>query len=439
MEPKFDPSIPLLVYGNELEYSQKSGAGTLKHDVKLIYGTSQASAEELSFQLPANQETISSLFLQGKVSITLAAENNLDQQDKEAVFETGENRKIQADSILVKAFNSSPKVRRMEANGNCFFTFEPSSGNLTDIQADKLDFDLNRKGKIIKFNAVQNVIISERKDEKKRIIRGEFASIENKKKILSVKGINGSKTRISSEDYEVSAFEIKLFLSNNNLEAHGKVSVVLNPMERKKNTGALFAKNSPVFVTAEELKYSDKKQFFLFKKDIKAWQEKEMLLTQELSWHRETGAILCQGGVKVVFPFDPDNKSDKKSIEIRAGKMSFRPDLSRLFFEESSSLWMQNVMLNSASILVFLNRGKEGIQGIIAKGDVRIVQNRYQALGQQANFNLNKEKLTLTGSPTLIEKDKGRLEGDKLTFYISDGRIIIENKERERSVTIIKS
>ena len=86
-----------------------------------------------------------------------------------------------------------------------------------------------------------------------------------------------------------------------------------------------------------------------------------------------------------------------------------------------------------------MNRGKEGIQGIIAKGDVRIVQNRYQALGQQANFNLNKEKLTLTGSPTLIEKDKGRMEGDKLTFYISDGRIIIENKERERSVTIIKS
>ncbi len=43
------------------------------------------------------------------------------------------------------------------------------------------------------------------------------------------------------------------------------------------------------------------------------------------------------------------------------------------------------------------------------------------------------------GNPILIDEDKGKTEGSKLTFYMADGRIVIENKDRERSETVIKS
>ena len=40
--------------------------------------------------------------------------------------------------------------------------------------------------------------------------------------------------------------------------------------------------------------------------------------------------------------------------------------------------------------------------------------------------------MVLTGNPVLVDKEKGVTEGDKLTFHLGDGRILIENKERRQ-------
>ena len=42
------------------------------------------------------------------------------------------------------------------------------------------------------------------------------------------------------------------------------------------------------------------------------------------------------------------------------------------------------------------------------------------------------------GNPVLIDKDRGITRGDKLTFCLADDRILVENKARERSATVIK-
>jgi lipopolysaccharide export system protein LptA len=57
----------------------------------------------------------------------------------------------------------------------------------------------------------------------------------------------------------------------------------------------------------------------------------------------------------------------------------------------------------------------------------------------EALYDLDKETIVLTGNPSLIDKEKGTVEGDKLTFHLGDGRILVENKDRERPVTFIKS
>ena len=46
--------------------------------------------------------------------------------------------------------------------------------------------------------------------------------------------------------------------------------------------------------------------------------------------------------------------------------------------------------------------------------------------------------IELTGNPKLFDKNKGESEGDKLTFHLADDRIIVENKDRKRSETVIK-
>ena len=68
-----------------------------------------------------------------------------------------------------------------------------------------------------------------------------------------------------------------------------------------------------------------------------------------------------------------------------------------------------------------------------------ITHGENQGRGEKAVFNVKKDTIVLTGNPVLIAKDQGKTEGIKLTFYIADGKIIVENKDRERSVTVIKS
>jgi lipopolysaccharide export system protein LptA len=75
---------------------------------------------------------------------------------------------------------------------------------------------------------------------------------------------------------------------------------------------------------------------------------------------------------------------------------------------------------------------------ILAKGKVLIIQETKEGRGEEADYDLLADTVVLTGNSVLVDKEKGVIEGDKLTFYLGDGKILIENKERSRSAMVIK-
>jgi lipopolysaccharide export system protein LptA len=95
--------------------------------------------------------------------------------------------------------------------------------------------------------------------------------------------------------------------------------------------------------------------------------------------------------------------------------------------------------LTSADLSIRLKAEGNEMERILAKGTVVILQKTKEGRGEEANYDLKTDTVVLTGSPVLVDKEKGNTEGDKLTFYLGDGRILIENKERGRSATVIKS
>jgi lipopolysaccharide export system protein LptA len=70
---------------------------------------------------------------------------------------------------------------------------------------------------------------------------------------------------------------------------------------------------------------------------------------------------------------------------------------------------------------------------------VVIRRDNREARGEEARYVLAEETVVLTGQPVLIDQERGTVEGDKLIFHLSDGRIQVENTARERSVIIIRS
>lgn len=129
----------------------------------------------------------------------------------------------------------------------------------------------------------------------------------------------------------------------------------------------------------------------------------------------------------------------EERLEVGGERMSFSPKERLLNFEKDSWLITQSVRLKSERIAVQLKEKKGEIQTIEAKGKVSLTSGPREGKGGAALYNLDLETIVLTDNPSLIDKEKGVVEGDKLTFHLGDGRILVENKDRERSVTVIKS
>jgi len=430
--PKMENTLPLFVEGKKLDYNRKKKLGEVSGDVNLSQGKNQASAHTLKFILYQNEQSIKSISLKGKVKASLIEEDGEKKEERKRI--------IEADELYLDGFKKFSRVSSISAKGNCFYKFFVPSGGFIQIQGESLNFIFNPQGELKKFDALKKVRMIEymENSEQKRLLEGVEMSFLGKTDILQIKGKDNVKARVLSQDSEIVAEEITINLEDDDLEAKNGVKVVFKDREDKKSIG-FFSREQPVFITTQEMSYHKDKKSFKFNKDIKVWQEKKMLLTNELSFLEETGKLICSGEVKSLFFQKLKGKKEEERIEISADKMSFNPKKNVITYEENCSLKVRNIDLQAQSISVHLKEEKGGMETIIGQGGVKIVQEILEGKGEKARYDLEKEAITITGDPVVIDKNRGVTRGDKLTFYMGDGKIIVENKRRERSVTVIKS
>lgn len=439
MDTKSD--IPLFVSGEKLDYSHKRRGGLIEGNVLLDYGKSHIKADNMDFDFFSDRENINTIFLEGNVFLSLIAEEELPELgDNDSLMSAAEKREIEAGEIFIKNYKDAFQINKMEAKGNCRFLTITASGSSSEIRAESLGCTFKQDGILKRFYAKDKVRMTEQKKNKKgrRIIQGDELIIVGKKNHLIIKGKDVSKAIIQSADYRVSAGEIDIVFDNDNLFAKDGVTVILYPGEGQRNSIGFFSKDQPVFIIAGEMKYIDKKQCFYFKKNVKAWQGNDMLNASNLTLFKDTGRFQCEESVKSSFSYMPKNKDTEERIKISSGSMEFNPVKSVIIYKIDCQLNVRDTELLAQSLSVSLYKESAELLNILAYSDVKITQNTYEGRGKEARYNLGKEMIVLLGAPVLIDKDKGKTEGDKLTFSLGDGKIFIENQDQKRSKTIIK-
>lgn len=438
IRPHLETSFPLEVMGKRLEYSRRLKKGIMEGEVWLTHGRSLARADYCEFDLFANEEQIKSLFLKGRVRATIREEGREASPQGAAFVLHGTRREIRADEIRLRGFLDIPKVHALEAKGSCSFKFFSDEGGSTLIEGESIEFVLTREGQLREFQARGKVKIVEQdeKTDEIRIIEGDTINAEADK-ILNVRRNKDIRPRILFKGNEIDADEIFLFLESGDLEVKGGVKMALQLGKGEKKQVGFFSKDKPIFILVQEMRYSEENKRFLFRKETKMWQEKCTLMAEKVTLNEEEGLLFCSGSVKTIVPYKHKDKEEER-MEVSAETMSFVPEENVVSFSKKSSLKLKNIHLQAQYIHVHLKKEGE-MERIVAETDVIVVQNGREGQGQEGVYELEKETLVLLGNPVLIDKDKGRIRGDKLTFYMGDGRIVVENKERERSVTVIKS
>jgi lipopolysaccharide export system protein LptA len=107
-------------------------------------------------------------------------------------------------------------------------------------------------------------------------------------------------------------------------------------------------------------------------------------------------------------------------------------------YEEGCSLRADTIGLAAKTLRVALREGRGELKEVTAKGKVSVIQGQREGGGDEGSYVLDEEKFVLTGKAVLTDPTRGKAEGDKLTFYMGDDRILIENKSQKRSRAIIK-
>ena len=222
------------------------------------------------------------------------------------------------------------------------------------------------------------------------------------------------------------------------MSASGNVQVIFDTEEEEEKVVGFFSENKPVFITTQEMRYFASRERFNFSGGNKVWQDKDILSADMLNINKNTGKVTAEGNVSSTFPYVPKDKEEEERVTITAKAMSYDPDKNIVHYQGDNTLKMEDILLKAQSVFIHLDKD-EGIKGVTASEDVVVRQEQYEGQGQRAVFDMEKRTIVLTGNPVLITEDQGRTEGTKLTFFIADGRIVVENRGRERSVTVIKS
>jgi lipopolysaccharide transport protein LptA len=437
------PSIPIVLEGDKFAFMKRGKKGKLEGHVHITHDSSWVTSDSVDFKLTANGENIRTMLLRGNVRASLAGDEagSSEESDKDTLHLYSDKREVQAEELLIQAFLDLPKIRRVTANDDCVFKFISVSGKLTQIEGKSVEFRLNREGELVRFFANTDAEITEwdEKGEKQRRVHGDSIALEDDKNSLVIRGKEGLRASVSTGDSDIKAEMINISRKTNNMEASGKVQMIFSVQEDGKRAIGFFSENKPVFITTEEMRYFASQERFNFSGGNKVWQGKDILFADVLNIHKDTGRVSAEGNISSTFPYVPKDKDEEERVTITAEAMSYNPDKALVHYKGTNTLEVENILLKAQSVFIHLEKENGEIKRITATDDVVITQEQYQGRGERAVFDMRKETIVLTGNPVLIAEDQGRTAGTKLTFFIADGKIVVENKGRERSVTVIKS
>ncbi len=436
---KAETGTPLAVRGDTVTFMRKRRKGQVEGNTSFSFERSRGRADTLRFDLTPDEQSVRGFYLKGNVQVAVIEPLEPSPGESKRVEL---EREVSADEVDVRAFKNRQQISNIEARNRCAMKSSTREGQTSEVSSDRMSMTFDHKGVLREFIASGGARLVERSPsfEVERSISGDRIFMGAKGRTWRIQAPEGGEARVDSPDSDVTAKFFILWQQRQSLEASGDVKIIVKFRPEAEESVGFFSNDKPVLGAAEKMRFEGEIARLELKKGVRLWQGNEALFADEVTVLKKTGEITAEGKVRTVFSRLPeDEKQGEEKIEIGGEKLIFNPPENRLTFEQSCWLKSKEVGLNSDWIAVSLRGKTADIQQIDAKGKVDIIEKLREGKGDQAIYDLGQKTVVLTGNPTVIDKEKGVVKGEKLTFRLGEGRIQVENKDRERSTTVIKS
>jgi LPS export ABC transporter protein LptC/lipopolysaccharide transport protein LptA len=436
---------PLVLNGRKLYYSRPIRQGRLEEGVTFSHGRSRGSADSVDFELFPNTDKLNVVYLRGHVRLHLEEEfkdkasGSNSKPNLDSLQSLGDKQDIEADEIKLRAFLDTSVLHSFESKGKASLTFRSSTRGDTRFRAGAIDFIFDDvRGLLREFRAAADVrVLKTGLDGETQTAEGDSMLLPGAEDVLQIMADPGRRVTAHFRGSDLVAEVLGINLRNDDFRG-ASVRAVFLPGPDKKPVG-LFSAKQPVFITSRWMEFTSSAKSYRFYGGSRMWQEKSQLLADEVRLAEDTGAAVGQGAVRSIFPHTPQDGHPRELVEISGGRMHYDPDKNTAIYESEAALKTGAFRLTAQRIRVLLSPETKEPQTITALDQVVITQLNREARGDEANYLLGDRLVILTGRPVVTEKGKGETRGDKLTFRLADGTILVENDKRDRSVTKIKS
>jgi lipopolysaccharide export system protein LptA len=81
-------------------------------------------------------------------------------------------------------------------------------------------------------------------------------------------------------------------------------------------------------------------------------------------------------------------------------------------------------------------KGQGQLDRMVAQGRVQVREPGREATGDRLTYTATDEKFVLTGGPpSIFDAEHGKIQGDSLTFFRRDDRVLVEGRDSSPTVT----
>lgn len=428
---KWQPETPALapykLQSESLFYDRKQHKGRLEGNVHFFQAENRGEAGWAEFLLSDDELYVLRLELGGGVK--------------------GEGRgeatsiSLEASHLLVKPFVNSSRPHALEAGGNCLLRLHNQESE-TDFAGESLTIVLDRWGKLRELKLDQearwrrqNLATAEMLES-----RGEKVVYLPPKSHLEIKSPEKKAASLVSERVIVTAAEMTLNIDTQDLEAREEVQLAIKPAgTKKKKKGHLFSEEKQIYGRAALLLYHWQQHRLVLEKGVRLWQEETSLQAEKVVLDSETQELEAHDGVKMVAIRKAKREaSPLRLVQIAAWQLKYEPTANKLHFVGPCEMGAANWQVKSGEVVIYLAKDSADPERLEAKGKVDLTRNGTKATADRGRYEWEEDVFILEGNPVLEDSRQGKIRGDKLTFHLVDGRIVVENQGRGRSLSVIK-
>ncbi len=197
----------------------------------------------------------------------------------------------------------------------------------------------------------------------------------------------------------------------------------------------LFPAGKPVFVNADELFVRQANKVAVFTGHVRAWQDNNTVLANELQVTGSGDSITARGNVRTML-YNTTADARKTPVQSTSDQLVARKSDRRVDLLGKVAIVDETRTLKSEKAMFFFD-DRNKVQRIEAETGVTVAEaaTGRKGTGDRAIYHVDKKMIYLNGSPATITDPSGSVAGQQIAFDLARNRVQVISPETQTKGT----